>query len=252
MALAVRHPLEPVLQPDLSTVARLTPARFETISTQIGYRFTDRQLLVTALSHASAQKKHGDNERLEFLGDRVLALVIAEELFKLHPDQREGALAARHSALVRTETCAEAGALIGIAGLVMVGSSEQARGMTSNPTLQGDAMEALIAAIYLDGGLEAARSFILSLWRPFFAEPGRALKDAKTFLQEWALARALPIPNYRIMSRAGPEHAPVFVVVVEVKGMALAEGSASSKRAAEQRAAAEFLAREGIRANGQQ
>jgi len=228
-------------------VAKLTPQRFEEISERIAYRFNDRLLLVTALSHASMQRKHGDYERLEFLGDRVLGLVIAEQLFKENPSYREGDLAANHSALVRADTCVEAGAAIDIADLIMVGKGERAKGMTSNRTVQGDVMEALIAAIYLDGGLEAAREFILRLWEPFLSRPRLAQKDPKTFLQEWALARGLPIPAYRVVNREGPEHEPVFAVAVEVKGKKAAEGTAKSKRAAEQDAAAVFLEREGIR-----
>ena len=245
--MALRHPLEPLLQPDLSVPGKLTPQRFEEISERLGYRFADRLLLVTALSHASVQRKHGDYERLEFLGDRVLGLVIADHLFHANAAHREGDLSARYSALVRAETCAAAGDAIGLADMIMVGASERAKGMTANRTLQSDVMEALIAAVYLDGGLEAARSLILRLWEPFLARPRLAQKDPKTFLQEWALARGLPIPAYRIVSREGPEHEPVFVVSVEVKGKTPAEGTAKSKRGAEQDAAAVFLEREGIR-----
>ena len=229
---------------------KLTPERFEEISERLGYRFKDRLLLVTALSHASMQRKHGDYERLEFLGDRVLGLVIAEQLFRDNPNQREGQLSAKHSALVRAETCADAGEAIGLSDLIMVGSSERAKGMTANRTMQADVMEALIAAIYIDGGLEPARDLILRLWGPFFSKPRLAQKDAKTFLQEWALGRSLPIPQYGIVSREGPEHEPVFVVEVDVKGRAPAEGTAKSKRSAEQDAAAIFLEREGIRHDG--
>lgn len=228
-------------------MSRLTPQRFEEISDRLGYRFADKLLLVTALSHASMQRKHGDYERLEFLGDRVLGLVIADYLFRSFPGHREGELAAKHSALVRAETCADAGEAIGLADLIMVGASERAKGMTANRSVQSDVMEALIAAIYLDGGMEPARSLILRLWEPFLRKPQLAQKDPKTFLQEWALGRNLPIPSYRIVSRAGPEHEPVFVVAVDVKGRESAEGTAKSKRAAEQDAAAVFLEREGIR-----
>jgi ribonuclease-3 len=232
-------------------VSRLTPQRFEEISERLGYRFADRLLLVTALSHSSTQRKHGDYERLEFLGDRVLGLVIADHLFRANPNHREGDLSARHSALVRAETCAAAGDVIGLSDLIMVGASERAKGMAANRTLLSDVMEALIAAIYLDGGLEPARDLILRLWQPFLAAPQLAQKDAKTFLQEWALARGLPLPSYRIVSREGPEHEPVFVVTVEVKDREQASGSAKSKRAAEQAAAAAFLEREGIRQDDQ-
>ena len=159
----------------------------------------------------------------------------------------EGQLSAALSTLVRGEACAVAGDAVGLAELVILGSSEKAKGMNLNRTVLGDVMEALVAAIYLDGGLEAARGFVLRTWEPQLLHPARMTKDAKTFLQEWALARALPIPAYRILSRVGPEHEPVFVVAVEIKGKAPAEGTAKSKRAAEQDAAELFLKREGIR-----
>lgn len=221
--------------------------RLEEIAARLGYRFQDTALLLTALSHASLQRRQGDYERLEFLGDRVLGLVIAEHLYRAHPGHREGELSAQHSALVRAEACAEAGEAIGLDDLVMVGASERAKGMTANRALQADVMEALIAAIYLDGGMEAARDFILRLWAPLLARPRLARKDAKTFLQEWALARGLPLPAYRIVSREGPEHEPVFMVSVEVEGRAPASGTAKAKRGAEQAAATAFLEREGIR-----
>ena len=228
-------------------MARLTPERFETISERIGYRFQDRLLLVTALSHSSMKRKHGDYERLEFLGDRVLGLVIAEYLFRRNATHREGDLAASHSALVRAEACADAGVAIDLSDMIMVGTGERAKGMNTNRTVQGDVMEALIAAIYLDGGLEAARDFVMRLWEPLIAEPGRTKKDAKTFLQEWVLARALPIPVYRMVKREGSEHEPLFVVELDVAGKAPASGTGKSKRAAEQEAAEALLKRERIR-----
>lgn len=247
MAVALRDPLEPLLQHAL-TLARFIPERFEQISAQIGYRFNDETFLVRALTHASTLKHKGTYQRLEFLGDRVLGLVIAEQLFQAYPDGSEGEMSGYHSALVRGEACAQAGDGIGLAELVITGGSERAKGMHLNRAVLGDVMEALIAAIYVDGGLEAARTFILKNWAPLLGHPSVAVKDAKTFLQEWALARALPIPVYRIVSRDGPEHEPVFAVSVEVKGKPPAEGSAKSKRAAEQDAAELFLKREGIRA----
>lgn len=231
-------------------MGHFTAARFEEISEKIGYRFADRSLLAKALTHASSQRKHGDYERLEFLGDRVLGLVIADHLFRHNPTHREGDMSANHSALVRGETCAEAGMSIGLENLVIIGGSERAKGMHLNRTMLGDVMEALIAAIYLDGGLEVAQRFVLGTWAPFLAQPRRADKDPKTFLQEWALGRSLPIPLYRLVSREGPEHEPVFVVSVEVGGKVPAEGTAKSKRGAEQDAAAVFLEREGIRHDG--
>ena len=228
-------------------MTRLSPSRLAEISQQIGYRFADEALLVEALTHGSTQKHAGDYQRLEFLGDRVLGLIVAEQLYRSNARLSEGELTAKHSALVRSEACAAAGDTIGLSDLVIVGTGERAKGMNLNRTLLGDVMEALVAAVYLDGGLEEARSFVLKAWDEQFRKPAVAEKDAKTLLQEWALGRALPIPAYKIVSREGPEHEPVFVVSVEVKGRATALGTAKSKQAAEKNAADVFLKREGIR-----
>jgi ribonuclease III len=238
--------VEPLLYPDL-TLTRLSPARLAEISQQIGYCFSDSALLVEALTHGSTQKHKGDYQRLEFLGDRVLGLIVAEELFRTHTKLGEGELTAKLSALVRSEACAAAGDTIRLADLIIVGSGERAKGMNLNRTLLGDVMEALVAAIYLDGGPDAARSFVLKSWDSQFRKPAVAEKDAKTFLQEWALGRALPIPIYKIVSREGPEHEPVFVVSVDVAGREPALGTAKSKQGAEKNAADVFLKREGIR-----
>ncbi len=228
-------------------MSRLPPARFEDLTARIGYRFNDQDLLVEALTHGSTQTHQGNYQRLEFLGDRVLGLIISEHLFRTYPGHGEGELTAIHSGLVRGRSCAAAGDTIGLSDLVIIGTGERAKGMNLNRTLLGDAMEALIAAIYLDGGFEPARAFVLKAWNTLLDHPAMAAKDAKTFLQEWALARALPIPAYTIVSRDGPEHEPVFAVSVEVKGMAPALGSGSTKRGAEMKAADNFLKREGIR-----
>ena len=224
-----------------------TPARLDDISDRLGYRFRDEALLTEALTHGSTQKHKGDYQRLEFLGDRVLGLVIAEHLFRSHPKDGEGQLTHVLSSLVRSEACADAGDTIGLPDLVIIGAGERAKGMNQNRTVLGDAMEALVAAIYLEGGLEEARAFVLRCWEAQLKAPKAAVKDPKTFLQEWVLARALPIPGYKIISREGPEHEPVFVVSVEVKDRAAAQGRGGSKRAAEMDAAEQFLKREGIR-----
>ncbi len=245
--MALRDPLEPLLQPDLTPLLRLSPERAAEISKRIGHDFADRSLLALALTHASTQKHKGDYQRLEFLGDRVLGLCIADHLFRHNPDKSEGELSATLSALVRREACALAADRLNLSDLVITGESERAKGMHLNRTVLGDVMEALIGAIYIDGGLEAARGFVLKNWAEQIAQPAIATKDAKTFLQEWALARSLPLPAYRVISRDGPEHEPVFVVEVEVKGKAPARGSAKAKRAAEQEAAEDFITREGLR-----
>ena len=228
-------------------MSSFTPARLDEISERLGYRFRDEALLTEALTHGSTQKHKGDYQRLEFLGDRVLGLVIAEHLFRSHPKDGEGQLTHVLSSLVRSEACADAGDTIGLPDLVIIGAGERAKGMNQNRTVLGDAMEALVAAIYLEGGLEEARAFVLRCWEAQLKAPKAAVKDPKTFLQEWVLARALPIPGYKIISREGPEHEPVFVVSVEVKDRAAAQGRGGSKRAAEMDAAEQFLKREGIR-----
>jgi ribonuclease-3 len=228
-------------------VTRISPTQFEEISERLGYRFRDKAMLARALTHGSTAKHNGDYQRLEFLGDRVLGLAIAEYLFRANPQQNEGDLSAALSILVRGEACAAASDTISLTDLVVLGSSERAKGMHLNRTVLGDVMEALVAAIYLDGGLEDAKRFVERTWESQLTNPALMAKDAKTFLQEWALARALPIPSYRVVNRAGPEHAPVFVMAVDIKGKESAEGTAKSKRAAEQDAAEVFLKREGIR-----
>jgi ribonuclease-3 len=226
---------------------RLSPSRFEDVTIRIGYRFSDQDLLLEALTHGSTEKHRGDYQRLEFLGDRVLGLIIAEHLYRAHPTCGEGELTAMLSGLVRGQSCAAAGDTIGLSELVIIGTGERAKGMNLNRTLLGDVMEALVAAIYLDGGFDAARAFVLKAWETLLDHPSMAVKDATTFLQEWVLARALPIPTYTTVSREGPEHEPVFVVSVQVKGKEPALGTAGSKRAAEMNAAETFLKREGIR-----
>jgi ribonuclease-3 len=228
-------------------VIRFTAARYAEIAKRTGYSFKNKALLRRALTHASSNRRHDDYERLEFLGDRVLGLVIAEYLYKSNPIDREGRMSGLHSQLVRGDTCAEAGRALALADFIVVGQSERAKGLNLNTTVTGDVVEALIAAIYLDGGLEAARRFILDHWKPFLTAPATLEKDAKTFLQEWALARALPIPSYRLVSREGPEHAPSFVVAVEVADHEPTQGRGKNKRLAEQDAAAKFLVRENIR-----
>lgn len=224
---------------------RLTEVEFELITARLAYRFRDRSLLMHALTHASSASQRPDYQRLEFLGDRVLALVIAEELYRRNPTKPEGALSSRFSALVSGELCAAVAREAGIGEHVRLGRRETADGIHLSVGVLGDVMEALIAAIYLDGGLEAARALILRLWEPHME--ARARKDSKTYLQEWALGQAFAIPGYRVVSQEGPHHAPVFAVEVKVDGRPAAIGEGPTKRSAEQAAASAFLKREGIR-----
>lgn len=226
---------------------RFAAARYDEIAKRIGYEFKNRALLRHALTHSSTKRKRDDYERLEFLGDRVLGLVIAEQLFRSRPDDREGHMSARHSGLVRGDACAEVGRSLSIADFVVMGQNEMHKKMNLNTTVIGDVIEALIGGIYLDGGLEAVKSFVLRNWKPLLAAAATQEKDSKTFLQEWALARSLPIPVYTITKREGPEHAPVFEVAVEIKDREPMQGTGKSKRLAEMDAATNFLKRENIR-----
>ena len=226
---------------------KFTAAVYRSLAEKLGYDFKDRALLKMALTHASRAKTSKDYERLEFLGDRVLGLIIAEELYLRNPGQREGHMAPHFSALVSGAVCAEVARTIGLQDYIIAGPREISAGIAKNSTVLGDAMEAMIAAVYLDSGLESAKRFVLRFWDKYLSQKGKMKKDAKTFLQEWALGRSLPIPNYVVAGREGPDHAPQFVVDVQVQGYLPARGSGLSKRTAEQIAAEAFLLRENLR-----
>jgi ribonuclease-3 len=210
---------------------------------RLGHSFADRALLKRALTHAGADAERS-NERLEFLGDRVLALVVAETLYQLYPTEDEGALTRRTHALVRWEACAKVGEAIGLWDhLVLTRSELSGGGGRGRGPIVGSACEAVIAALYLDGGMDVARAFIARYWD--FNDPGADSRDAKTRLQEWAQGkgRSGGAPVYALVERSGPDHAPRFVVRAEVPGLAPEEGAGGSKREAEQDAAARLLAR---------
>jgi ribonuclease-3 len=211
------------------------------LADRLGHRFTRSDLLIEALTHPS--KASGlDNQRLEFLGDRVLGLVIAEALLAQDPAAKEGQLAPRLNALVRKETCAEVAAEADLGVALRLGRSEMISGGRRKTALLGDAMEAVIAAVYLDAGMEAARALVLRLWGPRIAGAQVQTQDAKTALQEWAQARGMSPPVYADLSRAGPDHAPVFRVEVRLADGRMAQAEAASKRAAQQLAAEVLLA----------
>jgi ribonuclease-3 len=210
------------------------------LSEKLGYKFHDQALLMRALTHAGANCAHS-NERLEFLGDRVLALVVSDNLYRLYPDEDEGALTRRVHALVRWEACARIAEEIGLWDHLILTRSEAAGGRARGPII-GSACEAVIAALYLDGGMEAARAFIERMWQPMFADPGADTRDAKTLLQEWAQARGRGAPVYTMKTQTGPDHAPCFVVEARVAGCEPITGEGGSKRQAEQDAAAKLLA----------
>ncbi len=214
-----------------------------TFSTRLGHRFRDPDLLIRALTHASiSSPQRPDSQRLEFLGDRVLGLVIAEALLAADKGAREGQLAPRYNALVRKETCAAIARDIGLGDVLKLGRSEMKSGGRRKDALLGDAMEAVIAAVYADGGFEAARDLVLRLWQARIDKVDSDARDAKTSLQEWAQARGLPPPDYVETGRTGPDHAPVFTIEARLQSGETASASAPSKRAAEQAAAKALMA----------
>ena len=210
------------------------------VETALGHEFADRELLRQALTHPSAAAdKEPHYERLEFLGDRVLGLVVARLLYDAHGAENEGDLAKRHVALVRGETLAEVAATLELEALVQTQPMEQ----PAKAAIAADALEALIGALYLDGGLTAAEAFIRARWSGLLAALAGPPRDAKTALQEWAQARGFALPRYRELGRVGPDHAPRFTIEVSVSGHAPAVASDTAKRMAEQAAAALLLAR---------
>ena len=224
---------------------------------RIGYHFTDAALLDSALSHISALKgarnRASSYQRLEFLGDHVLGLVISDMLFRAFPKADEGELSRRLADLVRKETCAEIARTIDLGAAIRLGSSEANAGGRTRPAILADVCEALIGAVYVDGGFPAAEALVGRLWEARMRTTAQPLRDPKTVLQEWAQARGLPTPAYREVARTGPDHDPEFRVAVHLPKFAPAEGCGRSKRAAEQAAAAAMMAREGVkpeRANG--
>ena len=212
---------------------------------RIAYRFTNAVLLDSALSHISALKgsrnRANSYQRLEFLGDHVLGLVISDVLFRAFPKADEGELSRRLADLVRKETCAEIARTIDLGAAIRVGSSEHNAGARSRPAILADVCEAVIAAIYLDGGLPAAAAFIGRWWEPLIGGMEGPPRDPKTQLQEWAQARGLGLPAYRLVATEGPDHAPRFTVAASVAKSDEASATASSKRAAETEAAAALL-----------
>lgn len=210
-----------------------------------GYTFRDKALSGVALTHRSASSRGRTQtyERLEFLGDRVLAVVIADLLYESFPDEDEGSLAKRLVALVRRETLADVARELGLPPLIRMSRGEEDAGGRDNPAMLADVCEALIGAIYRDGGLDAARIFIRRNWLDRMASTEKPPKDAKTELQEWAQGRGLELPEYREIGRTGPDHSPVFTIEVVVRGFTPVRGKGPTKRAAEQRAAERLLDR---------
>lgn len=249
---AAKPAIEPVpVTPDAkpSRRRRKTPAGFEE---RIGYRFKDTALLEQALTHISAlagpRNRSGSYQRLEFLGDHVLGLVISDMLYDAFPKADEGELSRRLADLVRKEACADVARTIELGAAIRLGASESNAGGRSRTAILADVCEALVGAVFIDGGYKAASEVISRLWDQRMRTPARPLRDAKTILQEWAQARGLPTPVYREVERRGPDHDPEFRVTVVLPDREPAEGMGRSKRAAEQAAAAAMLTREGVKA----
>jgi ribonuclease-3 len=213
----------------------------------LGYSFVRPDVLTEALTHRSAAhgpgaRRHGggSNERLEFVGDRVLGLLIAEWLAEHFPAEQEGALGRRLAYLVSQPVLAGIADAAGLPDVLAVAPGESRAGVRRRATVLADAMEAVIGALYLDGGIIPARRFVRKAWGAAMDAQAEPPKDPKTSLQEWAQGRGLPLPDYDVVSREGPPHSPVFVISVTVAEQT-GTGSAGTKRAAEQEAAADLL-----------
>ena len=227
-------------------------AAAEALAARLGHGFADPALLERALTHSSvgdgARRASRDNERQEFLGDRVLGLLVAEHLLARDPDASEGDVAPRLNALVSREACAAVARRLELGPALRLSAGETRTGGRDKGSILAGAMEAVLAAVYQDGGLPAARAVFERVWPPEFDRLAVAArpKDSKTELQEWALARGRPLPAYAVSAREGPEHAPVFTVVVSVEGVDPAHGQGGSRQAAEKAAARALLEREAL------
>lgn len=218
------------------------------LSERIGYAFKDASLLELALTHSSAKptvKPNEDNERLEFLGDRVLGLAVAELLTTSFPDASEGELARRYNQLVRAETLASVAQEWDIGALIVMSGGEALSGGRAKKTILANACEAVLGAIFTDGGYGPSRAIVHRFWVSELGVIGEAA-DAKSVLQEWAQGRKLPLPRYSEVSREGPDHAPRFTAEVAIDGVEPERGEGANKRQAEQAAALALLRREGV------
>jgi ribonuclease-3 len=220
-----------------------TEAQLAAAEDALGHRFADRALLAQALSHSGLSQGRdrglASNERLEFVGDRVLGLAVAEWLVERFPDEREGALGRRLGHIVAEPSLAAVACRLGLGGLLAVAPADDRAGLRHRPAVLADALEALIGALHLDGGLDAARRFVRRAFADALA--AEAPRDPKSALQEWTLGRGLGLPEYRLVAATGPSHAPTFRVSVACGGLS-AEAEAGAKQAAEKAAAAALLA----------
>lgn len=225
------------------------PRKFKQLERSLGHKFKNQDLLERALTHASmrgGKKAKRDNERLEFIGDRVLGLAVVEAVSKKLPDAREGDLARRYNALVKGATCARIGRELDLGDFMILSGSEESSGGRKKDNILADAVEAVLGAVFVDAGFDVARKVVLKLWQPLLDEGSANVSDAKSVLQEWAQGRGLSLPRYVEVARDGPDHAPNFTTKVHIKGHEPAVGTGRSKRHAEQDAARVFLEREGV------
>jgi ribonuclease-3 len=223
--------------------------KYKDLEKKLGYRFKKEALLARALTHASlrgSKKVREDNERLEFVGDRVLGLAIVEMLEENYPNATEGELARHLNRLVRGETCAKVGRELGLGDFLMLSDSEAGSGGRLKATILADAVEAVLGAIFLEAGFDKARDVVRKLWASEEDAPTHPPADPKSALQEWAQGQGLQLPNYVEIERTGPDHAPRFTAEVRIKGRTPARGQGHSKRAAEQAAATALLEQEGV------
>jgi ribonuclease III len=220
------------------------------VESRIGHKFADASLLATALTHVSALKpsrKRGDSyQRLEFLGDHVLGLIVSDMLYRAFPNADEGELSKRLADLVRKESCADVAKALGLVDDIKLGAVGAGAGARLRKSVLGDICEAVIGAVFLDGGYKAAAEFVGRNWTERMHKLRRPLRDPKTTLQEWAQGKGLATPVYREIERTGPHHDPQFRIAVELPGLESAEGIGGSKRAAEKAAASAMIAREGV------
>ncbi|MEO0343792.1 MAG: ribonuclease III [Pseudomonadota bacterium] len=213
-------------------------------SDRLGYQFKTPAYLIEAVTHPSFGGAADNNQRMEFLGDRVLGLVMANALFDRLEDADEGVLAPQFNGLVRKEACAEVARTIDLGACLKMGRSEMQSGGRRKEALLADAMEAVIAAVYLDAGFEATQTLVLRLWAPMLERAEHVdARDAKTLLQEWAQAHAMPPPKYTEVGRTGPDHAPEFEIEAILQSGERARAKATSKRQAQQIAAKDLLDR---------
>ena len=204
-----------------------------------GYTFAKTSLLDEALTHPSMSGSY-NYQRLEFLGDRVLGLVISTWLLEEYPSEAEGKLNRRFTALVRRETLAEMSVTLGIAKALKLTPGAEQEGTRDKEAIQADVCESFIGALYLDGGFGAANAFIRQHWKLLIGAGPSAFRDSKTVLQEWCQARAIAVPSYSVVEQTGPDHDPVFTIEVKIDGHGTARASGPAKRIAEQAAAQEL------------